>query len=128
VAASTWLPLTVVPSDAAGHAAIERGIDYLNVLAHVRPIELREPGDDQGRPELVASTGNAAAWLGGAATESDDAGARRATAEAHLRRGIERLGTLLAGEFATRAPSEVVARERARLAELESELRHLTGG
>ncbi len=127
-AATTWLPLTVVPSGTAARAVIERGLPYLEPLARVRPIDLRAPDDDHGRPELVASTAEAAAWLGGEAIESRDAVARRAAAEVHLQRGIERLQALLAGEFATRAPAEVVARERARLAELESELRLLTGG
>jgi valyl-tRNA synthetase len=128
VPASAWLPLTVVPSGEVARAAIERGLDYLGALARVRPIELRAAGDDHGRPELVASTGEAGAWLGGVATESGEAATRRTAAEEHLRRGIDRLRVLLAGEFATRAASEVVARERARLAELESELRLLTGG
>ena len=126
--AGAWLPLTVVPSGAEARDAIERGLDYLGALARVRPIDLRAPGQDDGRPELVASTAEAAAWVGGQPTESGGSGARRAAAEAHLRQGIERLQALLAGEFATRAPGEVVARERARLAELESELRLLTGG
>ena len=126
--ASAWLPLTVVPSGATTRAVIERGLEYLGPLARVRPIDLRAPGDDHGRPDQVASTGEAAVWLGGEATESGDAPARRAGTEAHLQQGIERLRALLAGEFGTRAPAEVVARERARLAELESELRLLTGG
>ncbi|MGZ8562280.1 MAG: valine--tRNA ligase [Candidatus Limnocylindria bacterium] len=127
-AVSAWLPLTVVPSDAAARAAIERGLEYLGALARVRPIELRAPGDDRGRPELVASTGDAAAWHAGAAPELGEAAGRRAAAEAHLRRGIDRLANLLASEFATRAPAAVVERERARLVELQSELRLLTGG
>src|SRR5262249_19532600 len=49
--ASAWLPLTVVPGDAATHDALDRGRDYLSALAHVRPIELRDPGDDHGRPD-----------------------------------------------------------------------------
>jgi valyl-tRNA synthetase len=126
--AAAWLPLTVVPSGTSARAAIEHGLEYLGALARVRPIDLRAPGDDHGRPDLVASTGEAAVWLGGETTESGDASARRAASEEHLQRGIERLRDLLAGEFATRAPAEVVARERVRLAELESELRLLTGG
>ncbi|MDP9468688.1 MAG: class I tRNA ligase family protein, partial [Chloroflexota bacterium] len=125
--ASAWLALTVVPSGPAARAAIERGLDYLGALARVRPIELRDPGFDDGRPSLVASTAEAAAWLGGEAAESGDVQARRAAGEAHLRRGIERLRALLAGEFAARAPAAVVERERARLGELEAELRLLTG-
>jgi valyl-tRNA synthetase len=126
--ASAWVPVTVVPADGAAGAAIERGLDYLGTLARVRPIDLRAPGDDHGRPALVASTAETAAWLGGDAAEKSDARTRRAAGEAHLRRGIERLEALLAGEFAKRAPSQVVDRERTRLAELEAELRLLVGG
>jgi valyl-tRNA synthetase len=94
----------------------------------VEPIDLRAPGDDRARPELVASTAGAAAWLGGAPAEAAETTSRQAANEAHLRRGIERLEALLAGDFATRAPTAVVERERARLADLHAELRLLTGG
>jgi len=124
--AGAWLSLTIVPADAAARDAIERGLDYLPTLARVRPIELRQPGDDAGRPSSVASTAVATAWLGDAAA-STEGDARRASQEAHLRRGIERLQALLAGDFATRAPAELVERERARLAELEAQLRLLAG-
>ena len=127
-AAAAWLPLTVVPATPNAREAIEHGLDYLGALARVRPIELRIVGDDHGRPELVTSTGGAAAWLGGEPTESSDASGRRAANEAHLRRGIERLQALLTSEFAARAPSDVVERERTRLSELEAELRLLSGG
>jgi valyl-tRNA synthetase len=126
--ASARMPLTVVPADAAARAGIERGLDYLGALARVGPIDLRAPGDDHGRPELVASTAGAAAWLGGEPAAAGDTTSRQAAGEAHLRRGIERLQTLLAGDFATRAPAPVVERERARLADLEAQLRLLTGG
>jgi valyl-tRNA synthetase len=126
--ASARMPLTVVPGDAAARAGIERGLDYLGALARVGPIDLRAPGDDHGRPELVASTAGAAAWLGGETAAAGDTTSRQAAGEAHLRRGIERLQTLLAGDFATRAPAAVVERERARLADLEAQLRLLTGG
>ncbi|MEO8251034.1 MAG: valine--tRNA ligase [Chloroflexota bacterium] len=125
--ASAWLPLTVVPADGAARATIEHGIDYLGALARVRPIELRAPGGDDGRPDVIASTAEAAAWLEQSAAETADAGLHRASAEAHLRRGIERLRTLLASDFAERAPSAVVEREQARLADLEAQLRHLIG-
>ena len=128
VPAGARLPLTVVPADAAAREAIEQGLDYLAALARVEPIDLRAPGDDRERPELVASTAGAAAWLGGAPAEAAETTSRQAANEAHLRRGIERLEALLAGDFATRAPAEVVERERARLADLEVELRLLTGG
>jgi valyl-tRNA synthetase len=128
VPASSRLPLTVVPADAAARDVIEGGLDYLAALARVGPIDLRAAGDDHDRPELVASTAGAAAWLGGELVPAGDTTSRQAAGEAHLRRGIERLRTLLAGDFATRAPAAVVDRERARLADLEAELRLLTGG
>jgi valyl-tRNA synthetase len=126
--ASARLPLTVVPADAAASAAIGGGLEYLAALARVGPIELRGPGDDHDRPELVASTAGAAAWLGGEPAESTSAAGRSAANEAHLRRGVDRLQALLAGDFARRAPADVVERERARLADLEAQLRLLTGG
>jgi valyl-tRNA synthetase len=128
IAASARLPLTVVPADSTAHDAIERGLDYLAALARVGPIDLRAPGDDRDRPELVASTAGAAVWLGGEPGAAAGAPSRQAAGEAHLRRGIERLQTLLAGDFAKRAPAPVVERERARLADLEAQLRLLTGG
>jgi len=126
--ASARLPLTVVPADTATRDGIEHGLDYLSALARVGPIDLRTPGDDRDRPDLVASTAGAAAWLGGEPVEAADAPSRQAANEAHLRRGIERLQILLAGDFASRAPAAVVKRERARLADLEAQLRLLTGG
>jgi valyl-tRNA synthetase len=126
-AASGRLPLTVVPADAAARAAIEHGLDYLVALARTGQIDLRAPGDDRDRPQRVASTAGAAAWLGGEPPDAPDTTVRQAANEAHLRRGIERLQALLAGDFATRAPAAVVDRERARLADLEAELRLLTG-
>ncbi|HTI28760.1 MAG TPA: valine--tRNA ligase, partial [Methylomirabilota bacterium] len=128
VPASARLPLTVVPADAAARDAIEHGLDYLGALARVAPVDLQTSGADGDRPELVASTAGAAAWLGGAPVESSDASSRQAANAAHLRRGIERLEALLATDFATRAPAPVVERERARLADLQAELRLLTGG
>jgi valyl-tRNA synthetase len=126
--ASARMPLTVLPADAAARAGIERGLDYLGALARVGPIDLRTPGDDHDRPELVASTAGAAAWFGGEPAAARDTTSRQAAGEAHLRRGIERLRTLLAGDFAKRAPAGVVERERARLADLEAQLRLLAGG
>ncbi len=127
VAAATWLPLTVVPADDAARATIEGGVAYLEALARVRPIELRDTGDDRGRPTGVGSTPAAAAWAGSDPADDQRTAAARSESEAHLRRGIARLRTLLSGEFTERAPAEVVQRERNRLADLEAELRHLVG-
>ena len=126
--ASARLPLIIVPADAYTHDALEGGLDYLAGLARVGPVELRAPGDYSDRPELVASSAGAAAWFGGEPSEASGGPSRHAANEAHLRQGIERLEALLAGDFARRAPAEVVERERERLADLEAELRLLTGG
>jgi len=123
--ASAWLPMTVVPADDGAHAVIEGGLGYLSALARVRPIDLRAAGDDSGRPETVLSTATVLGWLGSGVGDAE-AAARRASREAELRGGIDRLQALLAGEFASRAPEAVVERERARLAELEAQLRLLT--
>jgi valyl-tRNA synthetase len=128
IPASARLPLTVVPADGAARDAIEGGLDYVAALARVGPIELRAPGDDRDRPELVASTARAAAWLGGEPADAQGTPPRQSANEAHLQRGIERLETLLAGDFAKRAPAAVVERERTRLTELEAQLRLLRGG
>jgi len=127
VAASAWLPLTIVPTDAAAQAAIGANLAYLEALAHVRPIDLRTPGQRESRPALVASSPAAVAWLGSDARADAEALARRRAEVTGLREGIDRLSRLLAGPFADRAPASVVARERERLAELEAQLRQLSG-
>jgi len=127
IPAATWLPLVVVPADAAVHATLQANRAYLEALAHARPIDLRSLGDLEARPALVASSAAAAAWFGSDAKADAEALARHQAHEVSLRQGIERLDELLAGAFAQRAPAEVVARERERLAELHAQLHHLTG-
>ncbi len=127
VAAAAWLPMTVVPADAAAHAALKANLGYLEALAHVRPVDLRRSGDPEARPPLVASSAAAVAWLGADAKADAEVLTRRQAQEAALRQAIERLNQLLAGPFAQRAPAEVVAGERERLAELQAQLRQLTG-
>ena len=127
VAAATWLPLTVVPADDGARAAVTDGLAYLEALARVRPIEVRDARDDRGRPSGVVSTPAAAAWIRSDPSGDERAASTRASNEAHLRQGIDRLLTLLSGAFAERAPADVVQRERDRLADLEAQLRHLVG-
>ena len=127
VPAAAWLPMTVVPADATAAAALDANVTYVEVLAHVRPVDLRRPGDPEARPPLVASSAAAVAWLGADARADSEALARRQAQEVTVRDGIERLSELLASPFAQRAPANVVARERERLAELEAQLRQLTG-
>jgi valyl-tRNA synthetase len=120
--AGAWVPLVVEPVNADAASAVDLGRPYLETLAHVRPIEFRSDGE---RPTLVAASPLGAAWLG---IGSDEGGAadRRADKVAELATSIARLRELLANEsFVSRAPAEVVARERERLAELEDQLRQL---
>ncbi|MDQ2941119.1 MAG: valine--tRNA ligase [Chloroflexota bacterium] len=122
-AAGAWLPLAIAPSDASAAAAIERGRDYIEPLARVRPIEIA-PQDQ--RPAAVAASPLGAAWFP-AADGMGDAGKRRQVQREELRNGIERLRGLLANpSFVAKAPPEVVARERGRLSELEERLRQLS--
>ena len=81
---------------------------------------------DGERPTLVAATPLGSAWLGVDATAAAGGTQRRAAKVAELEANIERLRTLLGNEaFVSRAPDEVVERERQRLAELEDQLRQL---
>jgi valyl-tRNA synthetase len=122
VAASTWLPLMVAPADDAAREAIDRGRIYLGPLARVRPIELAADGD---RPDTVAPTALGAAWLGAEVVE-EGARERHEAQAADIARGIDRLRALLANEdFTAKAPPPVVEKERARLADLEEQLRQL---
>jgi valyl-tRNA synthetase len=119
--ASSWLPLIVEPADASAASAIEAGRAYIETLAHVRPIEM---GTDGERPALVATTPLGAAWLGGGSDE--DAAERRAAKQSELEASIERLRALLANDsFVSRAPVDVVERERERLRDFEDQLRQL---
>jgi valyl-tRNA synthetase len=75
---------------------------------------------------MVASPLGAAWYVGD--EQGQEASARRDAQAEQLRSGIERLRELLANpSFTGRAPAEVVARERDRLADLEAQLRQLGG-
>jgi valyl-tRNA synthetase len=122
--AGAWVPLVVEPTDAEAAAAIEAAAPYLETLARARPVETRRGGD---RPLLVATGPLGTAWLGLDAA-NDDGAARRDARIAELERNIERIRGLLANDaFVAKAPPEVVARERQRLADLERERDQLVG-
>jgi valyl-tRNA synthetase len=123
--AGAWLPLAIAPTDAAAAATIERGRGYIEPLARVRPIEIAPP--DQRRAAVAASP-LGAAWFR-VAEGTGDPGKRRQAEREELRSGIDRLRALLANpSFASKAPAEVVAKERGRLADLEERLRQLGPG
>ena len=115
---------SIVEASGAGAGdALDAGRPYLEVLAHVRPIERSTDGE---RPALVAATPLGAAWLGEDSATSETSTERRTARVAELEANIERLRTLLANEaFVSRAPAPVVEQERARLADLEEQLRQL---
>jgi valyl-tRNA synthetase len=121
--AAAWLPLAVAPTNAEAAAALEASRAYVEALARVRPIELR---NDAERPELVATSPLGAAWLGVDAAAQDAVAERRRAQADELDRNIARVRELLANEaFTAKAPPAVVERERERLAALEEERRQL---
>ncbi|HET8571536.1 MAG TPA: class I tRNA ligase family protein, partial [Candidatus Limnocylindria bacterium] len=122
-AAGAWLPLQLAPPSAAEQALAQRAVGYITPLARVRPVRFAAAEE---RPAFVAATPLGAAWLGSDAAEERAAADRRERQVAELEAGIGRLRGLLANpSFVARAPEAVVDKERARLAELESQLEQL---
>ncbi|MEO7296487.1 MAG: valine--tRNA ligase [Candidatus Limnocylindria bacterium] len=117
--AGTWVPLVVQSSDAAAGDALASGAAYVEMLARVRPIEIRADGD---RPTLVAASPLGAAWLGVDAGAAESVAERRHGQLVELEQQIKRVKELLANEaFMAKAPAAVVERERERLRDLEEQ-------
>jgi len=123
--AGAWLPLEVVPAGADDRERIVRSLRYIEPLARVRPIRVAEPDDAHARPAALAATPGATAWFAEVAGgEETLAGRDRQRSE--LDTAISRVANLLANEdFRSRAPAAVVAREEARLADLQHRRRQL---
>jgi valyl-tRNA synthetase len=123
IAAGTRLPLEVAPASPRAAGALEAGRRWIEALGRVRPLRVLDGPGAGSRPPLIAATPLGAAWLVvAAAPEDSDAAEARATRRAALDERITRLRALLAdAAFVTRAPAAVVERERARLADLESQ-------
>ncbi|HEX6128887.1 MAG TPA: valine--tRNA ligase [Candidatus Limnocylindria bacterium] len=120
-----WRHLVVAAAEPHAQEVLATGGRYLEALARGRPVEVLPPGAAGDRPAGVVASPLGAAWYAADDSGPEAVERRRAQAE-HLRRGIDRLRALLANEsFVARAPAEVVERERARLAELEAQLRQL---
>ena len=120
IAAGATVPLRIAPADEAAGRAVASGRRYLEPLARVS-VEVAPDG------ESAPSAGSAATALGGiwlATTPgAPDRGAARV---AELEAQRDRLTALLGDPvFASRAPANVVERERARLAEVEERLRQI---
>jgi valyl-tRNA synthetase len=123
VPAGAWLPLVIEPADDRARAIIERGRRYLEPMARARPMTL---AGAEPRPDAVAATTLGAAWLGTEAGAQEAGEGRRRRQVEELKAGIERIRALLANpSFVERAPAAVVDKERARLADLEAQLRQL---
>jgi valyl-tRNA synthetase len=123
-AAGSWVPLVVAAPDERAEAAVSDAASYVEALAHVRPIEVRADGE---RPSLVAATPLGAAWLGAEPASEGEGAERRAARVAELEASATRVRALLDNEaFVSKAPDAVVERERARLADLEEQLRQLS--
>ncbi len=119
IAASSWAPLAIEPSNDQARAALSNAEPYIETLARVRPIELVAGG---ARPALVTAGRLGTAWLGHDAAADADAARRRAAQVAELDANITRLEGLLANaSFVERAPAAVVERERQRLDELRDQ-------
>jgi valyl-tRNA synthetase len=125
-AAGAWLPITISAVDDESAAALERNRAYVEALTRARPVEVQlGPRPPASTP--VATSPLGAAWLNEGVSAVGAASVRTARAE-QLRRGIDHARRLLADEaFVAKAPPPVVARERARLQELETQLRLLEG-
>jgi valyl-tRNA synthetase len=122
--AGTWSPLVVQATDPVAGEALRSGAAYVEALARARPIEVA--ASDAERPELVAATPFGAAWIRVDAARDAEITARRDGRLAEIEANIERVGRLLGDPaFAERAPAHVVARERERLADLETRRRQL---
>jgi valyl-tRNA synthetase len=127
VAAGDWASATIVSGSPRAEALLRRAHPYLEGLARLRGLEIRPPADEAVPPGHASNARLGTSWL----EVEADAGAtasRRARRAGELAEQIGRLRQLLANEsFVERAPSEVVERERARLAELEAQLDGLGG-
>ena len=125
--AGEWRELMVAAADERAAAVLEAGSRYLEALARGRPVRILPPGADGDRPDTLTASPLGAAWFAGREPGAG-AGDRREAQRARLQLGIDRLRGLLADErFVSRAPADVVQRERERLAELEAQLRQLGG-
>jgi valyl-tRNA synthetase len=126
VAAGSWVPLVVAPTDDAASGVIKANAPYLEVLGRVRPVEISVDGV---RPAHVAASPLGAAWLGVDPATVEAVAERRRAQVGEIDRNIDRLRGLLANQaFLDRAPADVVERERERLAALEEERRQLAAG
>jgi valyl-tRNA synthetase len=128
VPAGAWVSATAVAASDDAYRTLQNFSSYIEALARVRPFAVLAADAATEVPSHASSTRLApAAWIDASAVGRVATGLRDASTEALAAR-IERLRELLGKpEFVERAPATVVARERARLAELEEQLHGLVG-
>jgi valyl-tRNA synthetase len=123
VPAGSTVTFHLAPADAAAAGAVEAGRRWIEPLARVR-MDLAAAG---AAAPSSAATALGAVWLEADAAAGVLAAGRDDQVEA-LRRNRDRLQALLADpRFTSRAPADVVARERERLADAEARLRQVGG-
>jgi valyl-tRNA synthetase len=129
VPAGKRVPLDLLADGRQHLARAEPDRRYLEALARVQPLTVHAPASATPLATGAIPTPFGPAWLRLEADEAGEAGTQhRGNEEQRLRQSIARLNVLLANaEFTSKAPADVVERERSRLRELEDALRQLGG-
>jgi valyl-tRNA synthetase len=126
VPAGRRVPLELVADGPDAQRAAEEGRAYVEALARVQPLAIHTAGTGDNPAGTPIPTPF------GPASLTEDAGEvgmqERQRDRERIKQSIARLNALLANsEFTSKAPAEVVDRERDRLRELEDELRQIGG-
>ncbi len=127
VAAGRRIPLELAAASPTMAGLAAGTATYVEALARVSPYIVHAADDAVAPPESAAVITLGTTWLD-VAEEAPEAPERRQAQIAHLREGIDRVEALLGtAGFVAKAPAAVVEKERARLAELRSQLQQLGG-
>jgi valyl-tRNA synthetase len=128
VPSGAWISATALSGSNIAFQTLQQTSPYVEALARVRPFEFFPPNARLQVPPHGSTTRLApAVWINANAVGNVQTDRRDASKEALTAR-TERIRELLSKpEFVERAPASVVARERARLAEMEEQLRGLGG-
>jgi len=127
VPAGKSVPLDLLADEAWQADRALAGARYIAALARVQPITIHAPDSAEAPAMGAIPTPFGPAWLH--SDEPESAGTQqRSNEEQRIKQSIARLKALLAnGDFTSKAPADVVERERSRLRELEDALRQLGG-
>ena len=127
VPAGTRMPLELLADDAHAAERAAREARSIEALARVRPFLIHAPGATKPPAAGAIPTAFGAAWL---RADESEGGAQppRDGERARVSQSIARVEALLANrQFTSKAPAEIVERERSRLRELREALRQLGG-